>query len=88
LAERFRQFYVRGGEHHPHVHGANLGVRADAYLAAGGFAAHPTGEDHALWRALADRPRIATRRIPVVTSARRRARAPSGFAGFLTAMAS
>jgi GT2 family glycosyltransferase len=25
------------GEGHPHVHGANLGIRADAYLACGGF---------------------------------------------------
>ena len=37
---------------HPHVHGANLGVTAAAYLAAGGFSALRTGEDHALVRAL------------------------------------
>ena len=87
LGERFARFYADGGEYHPHVHGANLGVRADAYVVAGGFAPLATGEDHALWRALADRPRIATRKITVVTSARRRARAPDGFAGFLVAFA-
>lgn len=88
LADRFARFYTRGGARHGHVHGANLGIRADAYLAAGGFAAVETGEDHALWKALAGRPRIATRRIPVVTSARRQGRAPAGFAGFLVALAS
>jgi RNA polymerase sigma-70 factor (ECF subfamily) len=30
------------------VHGANLGIRASAYLAAGGFPPLPTAEDHAL----------------------------------------
>ena len=88
LAERFARHYTRGGARHGHIHGANLGIRADAYVAAGGFAAVETGEDHALWNALAGRPRIATRRIPVVTSARRQGRAPAGFAGFLVALAS
>ena len=30
------------------VHGANLGIRASAYLAAGGFKSVRTAEDHAL----------------------------------------
>ncbi len=33
---------------HPHVHGANLGVRADAYLAVGGFGDLPLHEDQVL----------------------------------------
>ena len=32
----YRRLLGPGGRH-PHVHGANLGVRASAYLAAGGF---------------------------------------------------
>jgi hypothetical protein len=68
-----------------HVHGANLGFTAGAYLAAGGFAPLATGEDQALWSALTRvlaRP-VHDQRCPVVTSARRRARAPHGFADFL-----
>ena len=88
--DRFAQFYEPPGatDAHTHVHGANFGVRADAYLAAGGFAAIRTGEDHALWNALAARRRLSTRRLPVVTSARLVARAPSGFSGFLAKLAS
>jgi cellulose synthase/poly-beta-1,6-N-acetylglucosamine synthase-like glycosyltransferase len=33
---------------HPHVHGANLGLSAAAYLRVGGFAAISTGEDRDL----------------------------------------
>ncbi len=64
------------------IHGASLGFNAAAYLAAGGFKALKTGEDRALHRALINQGGrahydSATR---VVTSARRRARAPYGFA--------
>ena len=90
-AERFRAHYEPPGstDTHDHVHGANLGVRADAYLAAGGFEPLATGEDHALWNALrrARRRQISSRRLAVVTSARRVARAPHGFSGFLAEMA-
>jgi hypothetical protein len=34
---------------HPHVHGANMGVRADAYLDSGGWRDLLTAEDHDLW---------------------------------------
>lgn len=83
----FTRFYeaLGDGDEHGHVHGANLGVRADAYLAAGGFARVETGEDHALWNALASRRRYKTRRLPVLTSARLDGRAPDGFSGFLRA---
>ncbi|MEO8796281.1 MAG: glycosyltransferase [Polyangiaceae bacterium] len=88
---RFQEFYdaFGGTEHHDHVHGANLGVRADAYRDAGGFAALATGEDHAIVRALRNvgRSVVSTRRIEVTTSARRAGRAPLGFAGFLEAFA-
>jgi len=85
FAERFLHFYAPpgSGDSHGHVHGANLGVRADAYLSVGGFASLPTGEDHALWNALHARPRVSSRKIAVTTSARRHARAPQGFSRFL-----
>ena len=75
----------RAGQH-THVHGANLGFRASAYLAAGGFPALATAEDHALVAALtAGGGRVLrTRALPVVTSARRDSRAPNGFSHYLT----
>jgi glycosyltransferase involved in cell wall biosynthesis len=81
----FRRRYDGGPGLHSHVHGANLGFRASAYLKAGGFPAVPTGEDHALVAALtADGSRVLrTRALPVVTSARREARAPHGFGHYL-----
>jgi hypothetical protein len=73
---------------HPHVHGANLGFRASAYLLAGGFPAVPTAEDHAIVDALtAQGGRVLrTRALPVTTSARREARAPLGFGHYLAAL--
>jgi cellulose synthase/poly-beta-1,6-N-acetylglucosamine synthase-like glycosyltransferase len=83
VAERFRDSYVihRDGTH-PHVHGANLGIRADLYARVGGWAGMVTAEDHELWRriALAGGRRVATSAIQVVTSGRRTGRAPRGFA--------
>jgi glycosyltransferase involved in cell wall biosynthesis len=77
FAARYGQ--ARGS--HRHVHGANLGFRAAAYLQAGGFPELPTGEDRALVAALTaagSRVRYA-RALTVTTSARRDARAPDGF---------
>lgn len=71
---------------HGHVHGANLGVRADAYVAVGGWSASATvGEDQALWDALRDagHPILATTDLSVLTSDRRHGRAPGGFAACL-----
>ena len=70
---------------HPHVHGANLGVRADAYLAAGGWTSRVTGEDQALWQALhaTGCRRASPRSLVVTTSGRARSRTPGGFAGHL-----
>ncbi|MGH8922621.1 MAG: glycosyltransferase [Actinomycetes bacterium] len=74
---------------HPHVHGANVGVSARAYLAVDGFAPLPAHEDVALITAL---KRTGHRVLhaadpPVITSARRHARAPAGFADFLLRLA-
>ena len=82
----FRQRYEAGPGPHPHVHGANLGFRASAYLAAGGFAEEPNAEDHALVAALtATGSRILrTDAVRVVTSARRSTRTPHGFSHYLT----
>ena len=67
---------------HDHVYGANLAVRADAYLAVGGFPAVPHGED----QALVDRLQLSgyrllrTAQVTVRTSGRLAARAPGGLA--------
>jgi hypothetical protein len=78
-----------GSTGHPHVHGANLGFSAAAYLAAGGFGPARTAEDHALVSALAAAGRriLRTTTVSVVTSARRRARAPHGFSHLLAGLA-
>jgi glycosyltransferase involved in cell wall biosynthesis len=85
---RFQQLYATAGPTHPHVHGANLGFSAAAYLAAGGFGPARTAEDHALVNALAAAGRrvLRTTTVSVVTSARRRARAPHGFSHLLTTL--
>ena len=76
-------------EGHGHVHAANLGVRATAYLAAGGFEPVRTGEDVRLAAALARAGGtvVRTAAAPVTTSARLRARAPAGFAAHLALLA-
>ena len=89
VRRRYIRHYRAWQEHHPHVHGANLGFAADAYLAAGGFRPLPTAEDHALVEDLraAGLPLLRTTRIPVVTSARAQARAPRGFSWLLGTLA-
>jgi glycosyltransferase involved in cell wall biosynthesis len=84
----FRRRYGRGTGPHSHVHGANLGFSAAAYLRAGGFPDVPTGEDRALVAALdaAGRRVLRTRALTVVTSARRDARAPHGFGDYLAGL--
>jgi glycosyltransferase involved in cell wall biosynthesis len=70
---------------HHHVHGANLAIRADAYLAAGGWPAVAPGEDHALLAAVraAGRPVVAARDVVVRTSGRHDARAADGLGALL-----
>jgi glycosyltransferase involved in cell wall biosynthesis len=86
---RFLARYAAAGTSHPHVHGANLGCTARAYLAAGGFAALRTAEDHGLVNALsaAGGKILRTTAVSVVTSARRHARAPHGFSHLLSTLA-
>ena len=69
------------GAVHPHVHGANLGVRGSAYTAVGGFPPLVVSEDQALVGALllSGRTVLRTPISPVATSARRVPRAPGGF---------
>jgi hypothetical protein len=78
---------VHGARHH-HVYGANLGVRADAYLAVGGFPHDGPGEDRSLWHRLerSGFP-LATPARPVVrTSARLHGRAGGGLADLLRSL--
>lgn len=72
---------------HPHVHGANMGVRADVYLQVGGWSAKRTAEDHDLWNRISLRGfhKQAVAKLRVMTSGRRVGRAPLGFAGALSA---
>jgi glycosyltransferase involved in cell wall biosynthesis len=71
---------------HRYVHGANLGVRLDAYVAAGGWPALREHEDHALVAALAALGTPARLGPDVITSARREGRTPGGYAGYLRAL--
>ncbi|GAB2736141.1 glycosyltransferase family 2 protein [Sinomonas soli] len=87
--ERLAAWYAahRLADGHGHVFGANLGVRADVYGAAGGFPARASGEDEALVlaaKALGVRWR-ATDACRVVTSGRLRGRVRGGFADYLAA---
>jgi glycosyltransferase involved in cell wall biosynthesis len=86
VAPRWSASY-RPVERHPHVHGANLGCTAEAYLAAGGWPPLAVDEDVALLAALADRRIVRTATLPVVTSARRDPRAVGGFGDTLRALA-
>jgi glycosyltransferase involved in cell wall biosynthesis len=72
---------------HSHVHGANMSMRADAYLDAGGWSNRPLAEDHCLWGRLRQRgwPLRSTVSSVVITSARLIGRACGGFADTLKA---
>ncbi|MDT0323854.1 glycosyltransferase family 2 protein, partial [Streptomyces sp. DSM 44918] len=76
---------ARGPKGHNHIHGANMGFRADVYWTLGGFRPLATGEDVEL----VERFETAGYRIErdstlsVTTSARKNGRAPGGFAGYL-----
>jgi cellulose synthase/poly-beta-1,6-N-acetylglucosamine synthase-like glycosyltransferase len=86
--EVYRRTYLtnRDGSH-SHVHGANLSMRADAYIDAGGWSERPLAEDHCLWQRLKRRGwRVcSTVQSVVITSARLEGRASGGFADTLRA---
>jgi cellulose synthase/poly-beta-1,6-N-acetylglucosamine synthase-like glycosyltransferase len=88
--QRWRELYLPpahgpGVVEHPHVHGANLGFRADAYLDAGGWSELALAEDHCLWgRVRACGWRVVSSVASVVTtSGRLNGRAAGGFADTL-----
>lgn len=71
---------------HQHIHGANLGVRASAYRAVGGFDTLSCSEDVALVKNLREDGFnvLAVADIPVLTSTRVSHRAPGGFSSYLS----
>jgi glycosyltransferase involved in cell wall biosynthesis len=86
---RYQQHYQHRDDHR-HVHGANLGVSAAAYLRAGGFPPLACHEDVQLIRQLEmSGARIAWSCRPrVTTSTRLNARAQGGFADYLRTLSS
>jgi glycosyltransferase involved in cell wall biosynthesis len=87
VAKRFVARYDTR-EDHAQVHGANLGMTAAAYLAAGGMRPLELAEDRALAVSLAQRRVLRTARIPVTTSSRVSARVRGGFATYLDSLSS
>lgn len=87
----FRIAYDRGvvGGDHLHVHGANVGVRASAYLAVGGFSPLAVHEDRCLVARLEASAATVVRspRIRVETSPRLVGRCEGGFATELRKLA-
>ncbi len=73
------------GRPNGHVHGANLGVRASAYLAVDGFRPGAVGEDADLVARVASRGYtvVPSGAVDVMTSSRVTARAPGGYASWL-----
>ncbi|MET0811870.1 MAG: glycosyltransferase [Microbacterium sp.] len=76
------------GQPNGNVHGANLGIRASIYLAAGGFAPLPEHEDIDLVARAVDVGAVvvSTDECTVETSARFVGRTPGGYAGYLRAL--
>ena len=70
------------------VHGANLGVRAEAYLRVGGFPALPVGEDRAFVEALraSGESVVFRHEVSVCTSARVSSRVTGGYSDFLSGL--
>jgi glycosyltransferase involved in cell wall biosynthesis len=88
---RYEQCYDRAEPNapHGHVHGANLGIRADTYWRVGGFRQLAQGEDVDLVERLQrDGARMAwDRKNSVLTSDRTDARAAGGFGDYVKELA-
>ncbi len=88
--ELLRRWHLRHTlvEDHPHVFGANLGVRASAYLLAGGFPRQRSHEDRVLVERLRRRgfSVTSTDSVRVLTSGRTEGRAPHGLGAYLLAL--
>jgi cellulose synthase/poly-beta-1,6-N-acetylglucosamine synthase-like glycosyltransferase len=82
----FQRTYLTERGTHGHVHGANFGLRADAYLETGGWSQLALAEDHCLWRRLRQNGwRVVSPTNSVVTtSGRLTGRAAGGFANTLS----
>jgi len=89
VSRRYLRGYHSKGHGHNHIHGANMGFRADAYWHVGGFRALATGEDVELVsRFESEGMRIHRDAcLSVATSDRREGRAPGGFASHLRNLA-
>jgi glycosyltransferase involved in cell wall biosynthesis len=85
VARRYLLAYDSKGAGHNHIHGANMGFRADAYWRVGGFQALATGEDVDLVERFeaADMRIHRDAKLSVTTSVRQEGRAPGGFAQHL-----
>ena len=70
------------------IHGTSLGMSGTTYRRAGGFSELAHGEDRAIYEAavLAGGNVFRDRSVHVVTSGRRKARAPLGFSSALSSM--
>jgi glycosyltransferase involved in cell wall biosynthesis len=77
-----------GPNSHRHVHGANIGFRADSYWQVGGFASLASGEDVELVARFesAGLRIVRDAQLSVVTSQRQLGRAPNGFAAHLRSL--
>lgn len=85
VERRWRSSYdPRDG--HPHVHGANVGLRAEVYLAVGGFPGLALDEDVSMVALLAEHHVARSGAIPVITSARAHGRLSGGFADHVAAL--
>lgn len=88
---RYRELIKAGitDDGHRHVYGANLAVRYDAYLAVGGFASEPHGEDQGLVDRLRQQqlPLLTTFAPLVLTSGRTPGRAAAGLGHLLGRLA-
>jgi glycosyltransferase involved in cell wall biosynthesis len=89
VARRYLAAYHSDGPGHEHVHGANMGFRADAYWGVGGFRPLATGEDVDLVERFEAAHMSIHRdaKLSVTTSARQEGRAPGGFASHLRELA-